>query len=348
MMTVAVPGQRTPGDPDLTPRQRQIFNALLQMHEANARPVGSEALARHEEISVSAASIRAELAELETLGFLERPRSSSGRLPTARGYDYYIRNLVRPRALPAELAAEVRGTLERSARDVERLLHDASRVLSSLTHQLGLAQVTPLAHEILTGLELARFSERRVLLVLHVGEVGVRTLALELESDFDSDQLREVEAVLRERLLGKTLAEARDRLDWDPELVRKSAVRIVVAAAVQQWSDPVGTPLFRSGAQHMAEQPEFARATELGALLQALETGTRLERLLASGIEGQVAAHVGLRHERALAGCSLVAYSLTGPVAAAIGVLGPLRMNYALAFSVVEMVGDQVADLLSA
>ncbi len=347
MLTIAVPGRVAPGDPDLTARQRRIFSALLAMHQAHARPVGSESLARHEDIAVSAASVRADLAELEALGLLERAHASSGRVPTRQGYNLFIRTLVRPPALPAGLAAEVRSTLERSSRDVERLLHDAARVLSTLTHQLGLAQATSLAHERLSGLELARLGERRVLLVMHVGDLAVRTLVLELRSELDPGDLDEVESVLRERLLGTTLAEARERMVRDPELVRRSAVRIVVAAAAERWSDSEGTPLYRSGASHMAEQPEFAHAAELGPVLEAVESGTPLERVLASGIEGQVGAHVGLRHESALAGCSLVTYLLPARVPAAIGVLGPLRMNYALAFAVVEMVGDQVADLLS-
>jgi heat-inducible transcriptional repressor len=347
MLTIAVPGRVAPGDPELSDRQRRIFSALLAIHEAHARPVGSEALARHEEFGVSPASIRTDLAELEALGLLERAHASSGRVPTPHGYNLYIRTLVRPPVLAGGLAAEVRSTLERSSRDVEELLHDAARLLSTLTHQLGLAQATSLTHERLSGLELARLGERRVLLVMHVGDVAVRTLVLELKSALDPAELDEVQSVLRERLLGTTLAEARERMVRDPELVRRSAVRIVVAAAAEHWSDSQGTPLYRSGASHMAEQPEFARATRLAPVLEAVESGTPLERVLAAGIEGQVGAHVGLRHESALAGCSLVAYALPARVPAAIGVLGPLRMNYALAFAVVEMVGDQVADLLS-
>lgn len=346
MVHLAIPGGVGPDDPDLTLRQRRIFALLIDLYGRSARPVGSDVLAHHAETRMSSASVRAELAELERAGLLEREHASSGRVPTAQGYDFYVRALLQPMTLPPELVAEVRRTLERSAEDVERLLHDAAALLASLTRQLGLALATSLADEVLVGLDLALLDGRRVLLVLDLGRGALRTLALELETALEPGELEEVAAVLRERLVGSTLLAARDRLEQDPELVRRSAVRIVATAAKQRWLEPVGTPLFRSGAMHMADQPEFSRSTELGPILRAVEAGSPLDQVLVDGIEGHVGAHVGVTADKALAQCSLVAYPFPGRVRAAVGVLGPLRMNYPLAFSVVELVGAQVADLL--
>ena len=95
---------------------------------------------------------------------------------------------------------------------------------------------------------------------------------------------------------------------------------------------------------HIAEQPEFSRS--LGPILRAVEAGSPLDRLLVMGVEGQVAARVSLDEDAALAACSLVAYPLPGRIRGAVGVLGPMRMNYALAFAVVDAVGARVAEIL--
>jgi heat-inducible transcriptional repressor len=244
------------------------------------------------------------------------------------------------------MIAEVDRALGRSARDVRELLDEASRVLSSLTHQLGLALAASLGHEVLSNLELAPLGERRALLVLSLGESAVRTLVLELDSALEDEELREVSAVLRERLIGRALREVRDRLEADPEIVRSSAVRIVAAAAARSWEQPIETPLFRAGAMHIAEQPEFQSGGAIGPILRVVEMGAPLDRLLVHGVEGQACARVGIDEDRALTTCSLVTFPLPGRVRAAVGILGPLRLDYARAFAAVEAVGSRLAEIL--
>src|SRR5712692_8195220 len=139
MSEPSVPGRVSREDPDLTDRQRDVFAALVLLHGRTARPVGSEALARASGIPLSPASIRAALAELEEMGLLERPHASSGRVPTARGWELFVRTLLTPAGLPAAWAEEMDRVLLHQARDIEHLLNDASRLLSALTRQLGLA-----------------------------------------------------------------------------------------------------------------------------------------------------------------------------------------------------------------
>jgi len=288
------------------------------------------------------------LAELEDIGLLERAAGSGGRVPSPRGYAYYVRALLEPAVLPNEVLDAIDAQFEASARDVEQLLHEASRVLASLTHQLGLAMAAPLDEEPLSALDLESLSEARVLMVLGLGGHAARTLVLRLDSPLERGSLEAVEAVLRERLLGRPLGEVRARLEQDPALARDAVVRRVVRAAAASWTRPVETPLLSSGAMHIARQPEFADPRSLGTVLEALESGEPLNRLLVSGIQGQVGVRVGLEPAAGLSACSLVSFTLPGAIPGAVGVLGPLRMDYAFALAVVDRVGSRVADLLSA
>jgi heat-inducible transcriptional repressor len=151
--------------------------------------------------------------------------------------------------------------------------------------------------------------------------------------------------VLKSRLAGLTLEEVRERLTTDLELVEDAAVRIVASAARASWGEP-GTTWFSSGAGEFATQPEFADRGKLGSLLHVLETGPPLDRLMVEPAEGQPAVRVALDQDQALEGLSLVSFSLPGRRRSAVGVLGPLRMDYARCVAVVEAVGARVADYL--
>jgi heat-inducible transcriptional repressor len=341
------PGRLNSGDPELSGRQRTVFQALVEVHGQTARPVGSEQLAQQAGIPLSSASIRSALAELESQGMLSRAHASAGRVPSEGGYDFFVRQLLTPEPLPLEVVRRIDETLRRSTQDVEHLLSEASRLLSGLTGQLGLGLSASLDQERLATLEVEPLDERRALLVLGLGAGAVRTLVLELESPLERGELFEVAGVLRERLTGHLLSEVRERLAHDPELVRRSAVRLVARAAHASWQAPTNTALFSAGAGHIAGHPEFARGAQLGSLLAVVESGPPLDRMMVDGFEGQPAVRVGLDEDLALAGCSLVSYPLPGRLHGAVGVLGPMRMDYARVLTAVEVVGRRVADLLS-
>ena len=347
MSTPAIPGRLTASDPQLSERQRHVFGRLVALHRRDARPVSSERLGRAQELRRSGASLRGTLAELEELRLLERP-TGGGRVPSTAGWEYFVRVMLEPAALPAEIEDAVAERLSQSRHDVERLLQEASRLLASFSHQLGLALAASLEDEALVSLELEPLGERRALLVLGLAGHRSRTLVLELDTPLERQALQEVSDVLREQLLGGTLATARERLASDPALARHSAVRIVARAAAAGWRRPVETALLTAGVSHIAEQPEFADGARLTPVLRALESGTHLERLMVSGLQGHAGVSVGVPVEHGLAGLSLVSFPLPGAVSGAVGVLGPMRMDYATTIALVDLVGARVADLLSA
>lgn len=348
MTQPAIPGRLSASDPRLSDRQRRVFARLVAMHRAEARPVASDRLARATDVRQSGASLRGTLAELEDLGLLERTHAAAGRVPSAAGWEFYVRVLLEPAALPAEVEDAVAERLSQSRHDVERLLNEASRLLASFSRQLGLALAASLDDEPLSALDLEPLGERRALLVLGLAGLRARTLVLELDTPLDREALTEVALVLRERLLGVPLSEARVRLASDPELARHSAVRIVARAAASGWGRSVDTPLLAAGMAHMADQPEFSDGTRFAPVLRALESGGPLERLMVGGAPGHAGVRFGVGPAHALATLSLVSYTLSGSVPGAVGVLGPMRMDYATTLALVDLVGTRVSDLLTA
>src|SRR5262249_11551589 len=154
MSEIAFPGRVRREDPDLSERQHHVFVALLELHRRTSQPVGSDSLSRMPVIRWSPAGIRSTLAELEDLGMLQRGHASAGRVPTAVGYAFHVRRELEPAPLPPELLREIDERLRRATRDVEALLAEASRMLSELTLQLGLAVAAAFEQERLAHLEL--------------------------------------------------------------------------------------------------------------------------------------------------------------------------------------------------
>lgn len=348
MSSPAIPGRLTASDPDLTERQRRVFARLVALYRHDARPISSERLGRAADVRQSGTRLRGLLAELEGLGLLERAHAAAGRVPSAAGWEYFVRVVLEPAAVSAEVDDAISERLAQSRHDVERLLHEASRLLASFTHQLGLAVAASLEGEQLDSLDLEPLGERRVLLMLGLSGLRSRTLVLELDTPLDRGALAEVAEVLREQLLGGSLADARSRLAADPELARHSAVRIVARAATASWGRAVDTPLLTAGVSHMADQPEFADGARLLPLLRALESGHAFERLMVSGLQGHAGVRVGVGPVEGPAMLSLVSYPLPGAVSGAVAVLGPMRMDYATTIALVDLVGTRVSDHLTA
>ncbi|MEY4069983.1 MAG: hypothetical protein RL721_597 [Candidatus Eisenbacteria bacterium] len=364
MTLPSLPGRPGASDPDLSDRQRAVFARLVALHGRDARPVSSDRLSRTGGLRQSGASLRSTLAELEGMGLLERSHAAGGRVPTAVGWSYFVRAVVEPAPLPAEVEDLVLERLSQSRHDVERLLQEASRLLASFSRQMGLALAATLDDARIASIELERIGERRVLMVLGLEGLRARSVVLELDTPLEREALAEVAEVLAGELVGGTLREARTRLATDPALARHSAVRIVARAATTGWARGVETPLLTSGEtplltsgmSHMAEQPEFADGARLVPVLRALESGGSFERLMVSGLQGHAGVQVGIGPATAAAGIgpataaalSLVSFPLPGAVHGAVGVLGPMRMDYATTLALVDLVGARVSDLLSA
>jgi hypothetical protein len=225
---------------------------------------------------------------------LERPRAGGGRVPSTYGWEYFVRVMLEPAALPAEVEDAVAERLAQSRHDVERLLQEASRLLASFSQQLGLALAASLEDEALVSLELEPLGERRALLVLGLSGHRSRTLVLELDTPLERAALEEVSEVLREHLLGGTLAAARERLRL------RSRARAPLGGAHRRARGRGG--LAAAGGDAAPDRGRVAHGRAAGVrrrraltpVLRALESGSPFERLMVSGLQGHAGVSVGV------------------------------------------------------
>jgi len=328
---------------DLTPRQRQVLETLVHRYLAEARPVGSQALAAHGRFAWAPATLRQTMLELEDLGLLEQPHAAAGRIPSDRGYRLFVDGLDEPAALTEAEREAVEEALASSARDVERLLAQASRLLAELAKEFAFAVRPRVEDGVLESLEIVRVGERRVLLVLTIGAGVVRSVTLELERDVSRDELDRVARLLRERLLGHSVDGVRKRLASDAALVRDAAAALVAQACLSALAGVTRPDVYAFGSTHVARHPELQ--SRLAPVLALID---RPEPWEDQGTEpGTVTVTIGREHAvPEFTHLSLVRYRVDGPVGASIGLLGPLRMDYGRAIGLVDFVGRRLTSLL--
>jgi heat-inducible transcriptional repressor len=319
---------------ELGEREKEVLRAVVQEYISTGGPVGSQHLSRKPEFDVSSATLRNVLADLEALGFLEKPHTSAGRVPTDRGYRFYVDTLVRlkepgPRdreLIHAGLAHEI---------GVEDLLTEASRVLHSLTHHAGVV-VTPRPDlAVFHRIEFLRLREDRVLAIL-VGQNGqVHNKVLLVDFPVTSDELLRASNYLSELLHEVTLEEARERIrtEMDHEQALYNALTAKALKLGAAATDlPAGERVLIEGTGSFLEQPEFADVERMRALFKALGEKHKLLALLDRVQRArEMQIFIGTESEFSSAGDVTVIASPYGSgeqVLGTVGVIGPTRMNY--------------------
>ena len=340
----------------LTERQGRVLSAIVQVYIETAEPAGSEAVARRGRLGISSASVRSTMGELETLGYLFHPHTSSGRVPTDRAYRSYVNGLMRHEPTEQErerLKSEV-AVVGGSGGAIEEILRRAAQVLGVLTQELGVAVAPALDLAVLERLELVRVNSERLLVVLTLQSGFVRTIFLEVPSSVAVGVIDHVARVLNERLAGLPLGEIRasvaERLrDADQGSEGVALLNIFVEQREGVFDARPENGIVLGSAGPLADQPEFASNDRMRGLLDLTERRDVLETAFAAHRERGLTITIGAENQSpALADFTLVTASYRrGHLSGIVGVLGPTRMPYDKVIGLVEHTSRLVEGLLT-
>jgi len=342
----------------LNEREHRVLEAVVRAYVDTAEPTGSRTVARRFNLGISPATVRNTMSDLEEKGYLCHPHTSAGRMPTDRGYRFYVDSLLnQPRRLVGstpELRLELQGA-DRSG--VELLIRRAAQVLGVLTSELGIATGPGLAESVLERIELISVTEGKVLLVMTLRAQGLRTVFVDVPAAIPHGALISVAHVLNERLGGLTLAEVRGTLsarlrDSAPggDRTASELLNIFVQSA-DEWLDPSADGTLHLGrASVLADQPEFQSGERLKGLMELTEETDLLKSMLLSriGVKGLTITIGGEHSDPALAGFTIITseYSV-GELRGVIGVMGPTRMPYDRVIGLVEGTSALVSEFLT-
>ncbi|MFP5377195.1 MAG: heat-inducible transcriptional repressor HrcA [Acidimicrobiia bacterium] len=330
----------------LDERKAAILRAVVEEYIESAQPVGSAHVARSARLPVSSATVRNEMAVLEHEGYLVQPHTSAGRIPTDKGYRFFVDQLTAPGRLEADQRQRVREFFDTAHGELERMLHDTSRLLSSLTDYAAVVVGPPHEASVIRSAQIVGLAPRVGLVVVVLGNGVVEKRTIDLPDGVDDARLAAAGARLAAHLTGHTLA---DRGPAGP--TGDPVVDAVVAGAVASLGDSAEDApdhVFVGGVSRMAgafDAVETVRKV-LGALEQQYVVVTLLRDVLDRGLSVAIGSEHGLEP---LATCAVVVspYQVEGTVGGTVGVLGPTRMNYPQALAAVAMVSQRLGERLS-
>ncbi len=341
---------------DLTERERQVLEAVIQSYVETAEPAGSRTIAKKFQLGISAATIRNTMSDLEDRGYLYHPHTSAGRIPTDLAYRVYVDDIMSPPPVTKSDHDALERQLVSGPNAIQTLLDRAAQVLGVVTQELGIAVAPSFDDAVLDQLQLLPVSTERILMVLVLRHGAARTIFIEIPSDLPADAIDKVAAVLNERLRGLSLrvirTTLRDRLrDVVAEHNGRQLINIFLEETDQLFNvaDDSSGGVMLGSAQILAGQPEFRSEERMRDLIELTERRDLLQDALRSR-DGGAGVTITIGAENAdpkLADFTLVTSKYNaGTISGVIGVMGPTRMSYKKVIALVEHTSRLIGDLL--
>jgi heat-inducible transcriptional repressor len=336
----------------LNERAQILLKTLVERYVAEGQPVGSRTLSRYSGLDLSPASIRNVMADLEEMGFVASPHTSAGRVPTPRGYRFFVDCLLTVRSLDRFEIDQLEGQLHGG--QPQKLLQSASHLLSDLTRFAGVVMTPRRRSTSFRHVEFLSLSDKRVLLIIVTPEGDVQNRILSTERNYSPAELNEASNFVNQNYLGLTFEQVKERLREELLRLRDDMTQLLTKAV-------------EAGNEALSEQPEeyvlsgehnllhvqdlSSNVTSLRRLFDLFEQRTGLLQLLeigsrAQGVQIYIGGDSGLVP---LDECSVVTapYEVDGQVLGTVGVIGPTRMAYERVIPIVEVTAKLLSNAMA-
>ncbi len=340
--------------PNIDDRKSRILQAIIEDYVATAEPVGSRTIARRYHLGVSPATIRNEMSDLEELGFLEQPHTSAGRVPSDRGYRYYVDCLMGHSDVGPREEEVIRRTFERKIREIDILMRETARLLSDTTHYTSVVIGPQSERSTFREVQLVPMAGDRALLIYSTDRGFSENQVIEMPLEFTMLELQRVSNVLNEHLRGQplealtrtTISQLREELHRYGHLLEQALEFLSMELEPGQRQR-----IFLGGTTNILAQPEFRDLDKVRGLLNVLEQDDMVVDAVgnpgdqAKGVSVSIGEEIKVRemHE-----CSMVTatYRIGDRTVGRLGVLGPKRMEYSKVVALVGEVAEHLNDTI--
>ncbi|MBI4358266.1 MAG: heat-inducible transcription repressor HrcA [Candidatus Omnitrophica bacterium] len=338
---------------ELTERQKDILGIIVGSYVKTICPVGSRAIAKSYRQELSPATVRNEMHDLEEEGYIKQPHTSAGRVPTDRGYRYFVDHLIAKEKLGPHVAALVAREYREHMDNIETLIERTSKILSTLSEQAGLVVFPAFEGLVLKRIELTLLGNDR-LLVVWVTENGfVQDRIIDMKEEIPGEELIRMNQFLNEELRGMLLAEVKSYV-LSKLAQAGDSLRVLYRTALDIIRD--GFPkveqrrLALEGSRYILEQPEFHDWQKSRLLFKTLEARDSLMDLVQGNRDREgVQVRIGFEHHcEDIWDCSVVTtrYRVKDRTVGTLGILGPRRMEYGKVIPLVDFVGRRFGEVL--
>lgn len=339
----------------LTQRQRDLLQVLIHDYIINAEPVGSRSIAKKFGYALSPATIRNIMADLEDLGYLEQPHTSAGRIPTDKGYRFYVDSFLQVKKLSPEEERRIQLVYAGENQELEALMADTSRFISTLTEQVGLVMAPRAERTVFRRIELLQLHRERILVVMMTESSLVHHRIISISEIIPQEELNQISAYLNDLLQGQMLAEVREfifrRMQEERALFDRQLDR-ALRLCRQIFSEEARGEIYYGGTANLFKQPEFTvRIERAKEILAALEEKNKILKILDACIkDDRLSIFIGSELSgQKMSGLSIIAspYHCGNQAMGILGVLGPTRMDYIKVATLVDYMAKLLSRILS-
>ncbi len=331
-------------------RKAAILKAVIEEYVETGQPVGSSTVARAASLGVSSATVRNEMALLEREGYVTHPHTSAGRIPTDKGYRFFVDHLARMRELQPGARQAVSEFFATAHHALEDMLHETSLLLSRITDHAAVVVGPQSDHAQVRSVQIVRLHESSLLVVAVLSSGRVERQFIELGGEVDDARIGAATAVLDVQLRDASFSDLPTLLPTADPVTDRLAGQARDALAARAV-EAVPEPVFVGGASRIAAGLEaFAARETVARLLEVLEHQYVVVSLVRDLIDQGVTVRIGAENQlEDLRECSVVLarYNIEGRAMGTVGVLGPTRMNYPQAMAAVAAVSRRLGRHLS-
>jgi heat-inducible transcriptional repressor len=335
-------------------RKKKILRAIVQDYINTAEPVGSRTIARKFDLGISPATIRNEMADMEELGLIEQPHTSSGRIPSDAGYRYYVDCLMdHPKLSMDDQGVIERETTKRIA-EIQEVISHTSKLLSQLTHLTSIVVGPQKGKSSFGQMHFLPYQPGQAIMIIVKENGVVENQIVDIGENVTAEELQQIASVFNQKMRGHSMSEVKRTLLHEiySELTRQrylidNALELLSAVLNDTGEDK--NKVYLGGTLNMLNQPEFRDVEKVKSLFQIFEEGEQIKKLLHPAADGLTVTIGGENTMKELQDCSLITatYRIDGEALGTIGLIGPTRMDYSKAMAMVDFMTRTLTELLT-
>lgn len=338
----------------LDDRKMKILQAIIDDYIDTAEPIGSRTIARKHELGLSSATIRNEMADLEEMGLLEQPHTSAGRIPSDKGYRFYVDRLMRLKELSEEECESICRELEVHINEISQLLKQASSVMSRFTKYTSMAITPQMKKSVMKAVQVVPIEQGKALVVVVTNAGFARNCIVKLPDGVMPDFLIRVSNALNEKLSGLTIEQINLSVirDIENDMGISTEILMPILKGVSDCISQVdNAEVYLDGTTNIFNHPEFRDIVKAKEFLNMLDEKEILWKLLLNATKvGTVSIIIGSENPVSeIKDLSLISasYSMGDVILGAIGVIGPTRMEYPKVISSLNYIRKKLNQELS-
>lgn len=336
----------------LTDRQLLILQVIIDDFIRSAQPVGSRTLAKKEEINFSSATIRNEMADLEELGFIEKTHTSSGRIPSEKGYRYYVDHLLSPQQLQQQDVQQIKSIFAERIFELEKIVQRSAKILSDLTSYTAIMLGPAVMEHKLKKLQIIPLNRETAVAIIVTDTGHVENRSFHIPATINASDLEKIVNILNERLVGASLVELNDKIFKEVAQLLRQHIQhydLMLDTVAQTLQIPANDRLFFGGKTNMLKQPEFHDIEKIRSLLMMIEQEDGIYDLIRKTPSG-ITVKIGRENNNsAMDNCSLITanYAIGDEKLGTIAILGPTRMEYSRVISLLQFISRDLSMVLT-